>query len=297
MITILGTTATGKTRLAVAVARRLGCEIVSADSRQVYRRMDIGSGKDLAEYGSGAAAVPCHLIDIAEPGEEFNLFAYQQAFLNAYAGIVGRGREVLLCGGSGMYLDAVLNRYRLIQVDPDPALRATLERESDAQLIARLAALKPLHNTTDTTDRARLCRAIEIAMHSQSAVGAEDEFPAIDSINFGLRTESSTLKERIARRLQERMQCGMAEEIRSLLDAGITAAQLEFYGLEYRFVTRYVTGALDRETMLDTLGKAIYQFARRQAKWFRRMERKGTKIIWLDAEQENVERIVDTLRP
>ncbi len=296
MIVILGTTATGKTRLAVAVARRLGCEIVSADSRQVYRRMDIGSGKDLAEYGCGADAVPYHLIDIAQPGEEFNLFAYQQAFLKVYGEINGRGGKVLLCGGSGMYLDAVLSRYRLVKVDPDPALRAVLAQESDAQLIARLAKLKPLHNTTDTTDRERLCRAIEIALHSRTATGEEGEFPAIDSVVFGLQTESAILKERIARRLRERMRSGMAEEIRGLLESGLTPAQLEFYGLEYRFVTRYVTGALDRETMLDTLAKAIYQFARRQAKWFRRMERSGIKIIWLNAEVDNTERILSALR-
>nr|MDA3925684.1 tRNA (adenosine(37)-N6)-dimethylallyltransferase MiaA [Kiritimatiellia bacterium] len=197
MITILGTTATGKTHLAVQVARRLGCEILSADSRQVYRRMDIGSGKDLSEYGSGSDAVPYHLIDIVEPGTEFNIFEYQQAFLEAYNGIIERGAKALFCGGSGMYLDAVLNRYKLVKVDPDPELRAILEKESDEQLINRLTQLKPLHNTTDTKDRERLYRAIEIAIHSMAAPDSEGDFPEIKGIVFGLLTERTGLKERI----------------------------------------------------------------------------------------------------
>ena len=292
MITILGTTATGKTRLAVEVARKLGCEILSADSRQVYRRMDIGSGKDLSEYGSGEDAVPYHLIDIVEPGSEFNIFEYQHAFLDAYNDIMDRGGQALFCGGSGMYLDAVLNRYKLVKVDPDPELRAIMEKESDEQLVARLTQLKPLHNTTDTKDRERLYRAIEISMHSMVAPEGEGEFPEIPSTIFGLRTERDILKERIQRRLKERMENGMAEEIEGLLNSGITAEQLEFYGLEYRFVTQYVTGVLIKDEMMEILGKAIYQFARRQMKWFRRMERKGTKINWLDAEEDNVDRVV-----
>lgn len=292
MITILGTTATGKTRLAVEVARKLGCEILSADSRQVYRCMDIGSGKDLAEYGSGADAVPYHLIDIVEPGTEFNIFAYQQAFLEAYNDVIARGKGALFCGGSGMYLDAVLNRYKLVKVDKDPELRAVMAKESDEQLIARLTELKPLHNTTDTTDRERLYRAIEIAIHTKDAPEDEGEFPEIKSTIFGVRTEREILKQRIQRRLKERMESGMVEEIRGLLDSGLTPAQLEFYGLEYRYVTQYVTGALKKDEMVEILGKAIYQFARKQAKWFRRMERKGTKIHWLNAEEDNVEKIV-----
>lgn len=291
MITILGTTATGKTRLAVEVARQLDCEILSADSRQVYRRMDVGSGKDLAEYGSAPDVVPYHLIDIVEPGTEFNLFEYQQAFLKAYRDIIRRAKKALFCGGSGMYLDAVLNRYKLVKVERDPALRAILERESDAQLIERLSRLKPLHNTTDTKDRQRLYRAIEIATHSISASTDEGEFPAIVSTVFGLWTERENLKRRIAKRLKERMASGMVEEIESLLNSGVTTEQLEFYGLEYRFVTQYVIGVLEKEEMLEILGKAIYQFARRQAKWFRRMERKGTKVIWLKAEDDNVDEI------
>jgi len=292
MITILGTTATGKTHLAVQVARRLGCEILSADSRQVYRRMDIGSGKDLSEYGSGSDVVPYHLIDIVEPGTEFNIFAYQQAFLDAYNAIINRGEKALFCGGSGMYLDAVLNRYKLVKVEPDPALRAILEEESDEQLIDRLAILKPLHNTTDTKDRERLYRAIEIAIHSMAAPDSEGDFPEIKSTIFGLQTERPVLKERIGRRLKERMASGMAEEIEALLSSGITAEQLEFYGLEYRLVTQYVTGVLEKKEMLEILGKAIYQFSRQQEKWFRRIERKGTKIIWLNAEEDNLDKVL-----
>lgn len=292
MITILGTTATGKTRLAVEVARKLGCEIMSADSRQVYRRMDIGSGKDLAEYGTGEDAVPYHLIDIVEPGSEFNIFEYQHAFLDAYKDIIERGGKALFCGGSGMYLDAVLNRYKLVKVEPDPELRAIMAKESDEQLVARLTELKPLHNTTDTKDRERLYRAIEIAMHSMVAPSDEGEFPKIPSTIFGLQSARDILKQRIQRRLKERMESGMAEEIEGLLNSGITAKQLEFYGLEYRFVTQYVTGVLEKDDMMEILGKAIYQFARRQSKWFRRMERKGTKINWLNAEEENVDKII-----
>jgi len=297
MITILGTTATGKTHLAVEVARKLDCEILSADSRQVYRRMNIGSGKDLAEYGSGPDTVPFHLIDIVEPGTEFNIFEYQQAFLKAYNDIIERGKKALFCGGSGMYLDAVLNRYKLVKVEPDPVLRAILKKESDEQLIARLTTLKPLHNTTDTKDRSRLYRAIEIATHSMVAPDTEGDFSAIENTVFGLQTERDILKERIQRRLKERMESGMAEEIEALLFSGITASQLEFYGLEYRFVTQYVTGVLEKNEMLEILGKAIYQFTRQQAKWFRRMERKGTKIFWLNAEDDNVDKILQAIQP
>ncbi|MFO7937155.1 MAG: tRNA (adenosine(37)-N6)-dimethylallyltransferase MiaA [Kiritimatiellia bacterium] len=292
MITILGTTATGKTRLAVKVARSMNGEIISADSRQVYRRMDIGSGKDLSEYGTGSNAVAYHLIDIVEPGTEFNIFDYQHAFLDAYNDILNRNKRAVFCGGSGMYLDSVINRYRLVKVERDSALRVIMEKESDEQLAVRLKQLKPLHNTTDITDRERLYRAIEIAMHSVNASPDEGIFPEIQTVIFGLRTEREILKKRISRRLNERMENGMAEEIEGLLNSGLTAEQLEFYGLEYRFVTQYVTGILGRDEMIEILGKAIYQFARRQIKWFRRMERKGTEIHWLNAEEDNLENIL-----
>lgn len=277
LLVILGPTASGKTRLGVELARRLEGEIVSADSRQVYRGMDIGSGKDLAEYGG----VPYHLIDILEPGEEFNVFLFQRLFLEAFAEIRGRGRLPLLVGGTGMYLESVLKGYRLVPVPEDPGLRAELAPLPIGALGDRLRAVSArLHNTTDLLERDRVVRAIEIAEYERDH--GPEPLPDIRSLVLGVRWERAVLRERITRRLKERLDGGLVEEVARLHDAGIPWERLEFYGLEYRFVSRYLKGELNRNDLFQKLNGAIHDFAKRQDTWFRRMERNGTPIHWLD---------------
>ncbi len=295
IISILGPTAIGKTKVAIMLAKRIGGEVISADSRQVYRRMDIGTGKDLAEYTIDGQEIPYHLIDIVEPGTEFNLFEYQQAFLNSYSKIKDSGNVPILCGGTGMYIDAVINGYNLVRVERDDTLRAGLADKSDDELSGMLAALKPLHNSTDTIDRERLIRAIEIAVHAGDEIPAKDRFPKFNTQIFGLKLDRTILKERINVRLKERLNNGMVEEIESLLEQGVTPQQLEFYGLEYRLVTQYIIGQLNYNDMYQKLREAIYQFARRQEKWFRKMERKGTVINWLDTKEKDAAQLVETI--
>ena len=296
LICILGPTAIGKTKVAVTLAQELGGEIISADSRQVYRQMDIGTGKDLADYTVDGEAVPYHLIDIVEPGTEFNLFEYQQAFLAAYSKIKDAGKVPILCGGTGMYLDAIINRYNLVKVDRDEELRLGLADKSDEEMAEMLSALRPLHNSTETVDRERLVRAIEIAVHADDEIADENRFPKLNTQIFGLKLDRVILKERITVRLKERLENGMIEEIKSLLDQGLAPEQLEFYGLEYRLVTQYVTGKLNYNDMYQKLREAIYQFARRQEKWFRRMERKGASINWLDTKNKTAIQLVYDIR-
>ena len=292
LICILGPTAIGKTKVAVLLAQKIGGEIISADSRQVYRRMDIGTGKDLADYTIDGKTIPYHLIDIVEPGTEFNVFEYQQAFLDAYNKIKAAGSIPILCGGSGLYLDAIINGYDLIKVKRDEVLRAELVDKEDDELVKMLAALRPLHNSTDTIDRERLIRAIEISVHAKDEIPATNHFPKLNTQIFGLKLDRIMLKERITIRLKERLKNGMPEEIKSLLEQGLTPEQLKFYGLEYRLVTQYVTNELNYNDMYQKLREAIYQFARRQEKWFRKMERKGTVITWLETKEQAVDQLV-----
>ena len=280
MLCILGPTAAGKTHLAAALAKILDSEIISADSRQVYRDMDIGTGKDLDEYCIDGEKIPYHLINIVDAGYEFNVFEYQQAFLKAYQEIKNKKRLPILCGGTGLYINAVLSGYKLVKVPEDNKLRDELRDKTDKELIARLSGLGPLHNTTDTLNRNRLIRAIEIAEHSGEP--EIDKFPSIETRTYGLRLERTDLKKLIAARLKTRLKNGMIEEVERLLKK-LTPEPLEFYGLEYRFVTKYARGELNRNDMFQKLNSAIYQFAKQQEKWFRRMERNGIKIIWLEA--------------
>lgn len=291
-ICILGPTAIGKTKVAVTLAQKIGGEIISADSRQVYKQMDIGTGKDIAEYAIDGKSIPYHLIDIVDPGTEFNVFEYQRAFLNAYNKVKVENNIPILCGGTGMYLDAVINGYNLIKVERDEKLRAGLADKSNEELAEMLKALRPLHNSTDTIDRDRLIRAIELAVHANDKVPEEDRFPKFDVQIFGLRLERTILKERITIRLKDRLKNGMIEEVKELLEQGISSEQLEFYGLEYRLVTQYLAGKLNYNDMYQKLREAIYQFARRQEKWFRRMERKGTVITWLDTKDKDLGALV-----
>jgi tRNA dimethylallyltransferase len=284
LLVILGPTASGKTRLAVGAARALNGEIISADSRQVFRRMDIGSGKDLAEYGE----IPCHLIDILEPGEEFSVFAFQQRFATAFELIMARGRLPILAGGTGLYLDAVLRGYRMYEVPEDPALRAELEPLPMTVLQERLVALNPqLHNSTDLLERERLVRAIEIALGEKNALEvAAVQLPSLRPLVFGIRVDRETLRKRITLRLRERLQHGMIEEVAALLAEGVPRERLDAYGLEYRYITLYLGGRLNRNDMYQKLNAAIHDFAKRQDTWFRRMEKHGVQINWLDGAGE-----------
>ena len=312
MITILGPTACGKTTLAVALAKEIGGEILSADSRQVYRRMDIGTGKDLSEYDG----IPYHLIDICEPGTKYNLFQYLQDFAHAYKQITERGAVPILCGGTGLYLEAVLKDYQLSPVPQNPELRKQLEGKSLAELTEMLRQLKErngshMHNTTDVDTAQRAIRAIEIEAHP---VGRGETTPSADtkglqrncpppcregqgggSAIFGLDIPRDLRRERITQRLKARLDVGMADEVRSLLAEGIPAEDLTYYGLEYKYVTEYVTGVLSYDEMFRQLEIAIHQFAKRQMTWFRGMERRGLTIHWIDATLPTEEKVKQIL--
>lgn len=289
LITILGPTASGKTRLAVAAAACLGGEIISADSRQVFRRMDIGTGKDLAEYG----AIPHHLIDILEPGEEFSVFAFQRLFAAAFHDITARGRLPFLVGGTGLYLDAALRGYRMVPVPANSDLRRELEQLSTLDLQALLLSLNPLlHNTTDLIDRERLVRAIEIATAHDDG-GEPAGLPELRPLVFGMKLERELVRRRITERLKARLQGGMVEEVERLLAEGVTAERLEYYGLEYRYLSRYLVGELNRNDMLQKLNAAIHDFAKKQENWFRRMEKQGVEIIWLDVAGDPLSQLLE----
>ena len=278
LLTILGPTASGKTRLAVALAHELNAEIISADSRQVFRRMDIGTGKDLKEYGS----LPYHLIDIREPGGEFSVFAFQRLFIQAFEAINGRGRLPLLCGGTGMYLDAALRGYRLVEVPEDQELRHELAEKSDGELTRMLIELRPgQHNNSDLTDRDRTIRAIEIVRHEARHRSNPEPFPDIRPLVIGIRWERSELRRRITERLRQRLESGLTDEVQRLHDEGIAWERLDYYGLEYRFVGAYLRGESNRNDLFQRLNAAIHAFAKRQETWFRRMEKHGVVIHWV----------------
>ncbi len=283
LLTILGPTASGKTAFAAHLALRRGAEILSADSRQVYRRMDLGTGKDLADYCVGGQAVPYHLIDIREPGSKYNVFEFQQDFLESYSRIRERGHEAILCGGTGLYLESIVRGYRLSPVPQNPALRAALADKSLSDLTEILKSYKSLHNTTDVDTAQRAIRAIEISDYYKRCPLDERPFPKLRSLNIGMLLPREVRRERISRRLRQRLEDGMLDEIRRLLDEGLAPADLEYYGLEYKYLTLYVTGRMSYEEMFRQLEIAIHQFAKRQMTWFRGMERRGLRIHWLDA--------------
>lgn len=296
MITILGPTASGKTSVAAALALRTGGEIISADSRQVYRRMDIGTGKDLADYTIGDVHIPYHLIDIAEPGTKYNLFQYQQDFHAAYNDIRSRGKLPILCGGTGLYIEAVLGGYSLSPVPQNPKLRESLEGKSLNQLTQMLVQLKQkngsnMHNRTDVDTAQRAIRAIEIETYNIEHPTPERQMPPVDSLIIGINIDRELRREKITRRLKARLEEGMCDEIRSLIDGGVNPDDLIYYGLEYKFVTEYVVGKTSYEEMFRQLEIAIHQFAKRQMTWFRGMERRGYTIHWIDAAQSMDEKV------
>ena len=291
LITILGPTACGKTRFAAAWASLLHTEIISADSRQVYRRMDIGTGKDLKDYVVDGRRVPCHLIDICEPGTRYNVFRYQHDFFEVFQRLREGGRMPILCGGTGMYIEAVLKGYRLLDVPPNEALRERLKDVPLVELERILASYKTLHNKTDVDSAQRAIRAIEIEEYYRHEAPGRTEFAPLKSLIIGLDISRELRRERISRRLVTRLDEGLIDEVRALLDEGIAAEDLMYYGLEYRFVTEYVMGRLSREEMVQGLETAIHQFAKRQMTWFRGMERRGFTIHWIDATQSTDEMI------
>lgn len=299
MITILGPTASGKTSLAAALAARLKSEIISADSRQVYRRMDLGTGKDLVDYEVGTYRVPYHLIDIVEPGYKYNVFEYQRDFLSVYKDITGRGIIPVLCGGTGMYLEAVLKGYRLLPVPENQELRTKLAGKSLEELTALLSTYKKLHNSTDVDTVKRAIRAIEIEEYYLTQSPEARSFPEIKSLVVGVDIDRDLRREKITRRLKQRLDEGMVDEVRKLLDEGIAPEDLIYYGLEYKFLTLYVTGEITYDEMFHGLETAIHQFAKRQMTWFRGMERRGITIHWIDATlpmEEKVAKIMDLMK-
>ena len=298
LITIIGPTASGKTPLAAALANKLGTEIISGDSRQVYRRMDLGTGKDLVDYTVDGHEVPYHLIDIVEPGYKYNVFEYQRDFLKAYEEITAKGKLPVLCGGTGMYVESVLKGYRLLPVPENPELRASLEGKSLEELTHILEGYKKLHNSTDVDTAKRAIRAIEIEEYYKQQPPEYREFPSLHSLIVGVNIDRELRREKITRRLKQRLDEGMVEEVRGLLAEGIHPDNLIYYGLEYKFLTQYAIGELTYEEMFLQLEIAIHQFAKRQMTWFRGMERRGFTIHWLDATlpmEEKLERIINLI--
>jgi tRNA dimethylallyltransferase len=283
LITVLGPTASGKTSFAVALAERLDTEIISGDSRQVYRSMDIGTGKDLADYTVNGKDVPHHLIDICEPGYKYNVFEYQHDFFQVYDAIRAKGKLPVLCGGTGMYIEAVLKGYKLFDVPPNPALRQSLKNKSLTELEAILTSYKTLHNKTDVDTAQRAVRAIEIEEYYKKESPSTNEFIPIRSLNIGIGIDRETRRQKITERLHIRLEKGMINEVRRLLDSGIPPEDLIYYGLEYKYLTLYVMKKLTYETMISQLEIAIHQFAKRQMTWFRGMERRGCPIHWISA--------------
>lgn len=299
LITILGPTASGKTSFAANLAARLDSEIISGDSRQVYRRMDIGTGKDLADYEVDGKKIPYHLIDIAEPGYKYNVFEFQRDFLNAYQDIRERGKTPILCGGTGLYIESVLKGYKLLPVPENKELREKLQNCSLAELTEMLKSYKTLHNTTDVDTVKRAIRAIEIEEYYQCQPKDVSAFPQINSVIIGVDIDREERRRKISARLRSRLDEGMVDEVRAILDSGVSSDDMIYYGLEYKYLTNYIIGNLTYEQMVSELEIAIHQFAKRQMTWFRGMERRGLKINWMDASmpmQEKVDWAMELLK-
>jgi tRNA dimethylallyltransferase len=311
LITILGPTACGKTTFAAHLAAKLDAEIISADSRQVYRGMDLGTGKDLEDYCVDGKQIPYHLIDIANPGEKYNVYQFQRDFIIAYRNIIQRGKLPILCGGTGLYIESVLRNYRMSEVPQNPELRAQLDGKSLDELTTILRSYKKLHNTTDVDTAQRAIRAIEIEEYYHSHPEEEDNSTTIPSAHqtlneiqqnnlvIGLSIDRDLRRQRISQRLQQRLDNGMLDEIRHLLSLGVKSEDLIYYGLEYKYLTLHVIGQLSYQEMFSQLEIAIHQFAKRQMTWFRGMERRGITIHWIDSQlpmQEKIDCVTALLR-
>ncbi len=299
LITILGPTASGKTTLATHFCHSTDGEIISADSRQVYRKMDLGTGKDIAEYQIKGKHIPYHLIDIAEPGYKYNVYEFQKHFVEAFNSIHSRNKIPVLCGGSGLYIEAVIKGYELISVPENIELRNDLEKKSFDELASILKTYRPLHNQTDTCNLKRLLRAIEIEEYMSRKKTDYSNFPIIDNIIFGVRFPRQQERLRITDRLKSRLKEGLIDEVKGLLDSGVAVTDMLYYGLEYKWVTLYLIDQVDYNTMFEKLNTAIHQFAKRQMTWFRKMERTGLTIHWIDGNlplNTKLEIMVDTIR-
>lgn len=299
LITILGPTASGKTAFAAALAERLDTEIISGDSRQIYRSMDIGTGKDLADYIVNGKQIPYHLIDICEPGYKYNVFEYQHDFFKAFNSIRDKGKLPILCGGTGMYIEAVLKGYKLLDVPPNPELRNSLKGKSLEELETILSGYKTLHNKTDVDSAQRAIRAIEIEEYYKTQAPDKNEYEPINSLIIGVQIDRELRREKISRRLRSRLDEGMVDEVRNILNTGVKPEDLIYYGLEYKFLTQYIIGELSYEDMVSQLEIAIHQFAKRQMTWFRGMERRGFTIHWIDATlptEEKIEKVLDFIK-
>jgi len=295
LITVLGPTASGKTTFAAALAARLDTEIISADSRQIYRSMDIGTGKDLADYTVNGKAIPYHLIDICDPGYKYNVFEYQHDFFRAYEAIREKGKLPILCGGTGMYIEAVLKGYKLLDVPQNPELRESLKDKSLPELEQILAGYKVLHNKTDVDTAQRAIRAIEIEEYYKSEAPDANEYDPVNSLIIGIDIDRELRREKISRRLRARLDEGMVDEVKGIIASGVKPEDLIYYGLEYKYLTLYIIGELSYEDMVSQLEIAIHQFAKRQMTWFRGMERRGSEIHWIDATLPTEEKIEKTL--
>ena len=298
MITILGPTASGKTSLATNLAHKIkNSEIISADSRQVYRNMDIGTGKDLSEFTIEGKEIPYHLIDIIDAGKEYNVYEYQNDFINVYEDIIKRNQFPILCGGSGLYLEAVIKGYWLTYVPENQKLREELEKKTEDELKLTLEKLKPLHNTSDILDRKRNIRAIEIAKFSEENIIEQREYPQINHSIFGIQFSREDIKSRISERLDKRFhEEGMIQEVEKLIANGVPAEKLKFYGMEYKFITQYLLGEMNKNDMYQRLKSGIHAFAKRQMTWFRKMEKANINIQWIDgklSQEEKLEFILD----
>jgi len=281
LITILGPTASGKTQLAAHVAKMIDGEIISGDSRQVYRGMNLGTGKDYDDYTIDSTKIPYHLIDIVDAGTKYNVYEFQKDFFRVYDDIRARGKQPVLCGGSGLYIESVIKGYRLIAVPDNPELRNSFNEKSDEELIEQLSGYKNLHNQSDTTNRKRLERAIEIEEYYSKSDIDSTPLPKINNIIFGVKYSRNNERNRISCRLKQRLKDGMVDEVKSLLDSGVRADDLIYYGLEYKYLTQYILGQISWDEMFNLLNTAIAQFAKRQMTWFRRMERNGIDIRWI----------------
>ena len=295
LITIIGPTASGKTAFAAALAARLDTEIISGDSRQVYRSMDIGTGKDLADYVVDGKQIPYHLIDICNPGDKYNVFEYQHDFHKAFEEIRKKGKLPILCGGTGMYIESVLRGFKLLDVPQNPALRESLKGKSLAELEQILASYKVLHNKTDVDSAQRAIRAIEIEEFYKTEAPDKREYAPINSLIIGVDIDRELRREKISRRLRARLDEGMVDEVRAILATGVKPEDLIYYGLEYKFLTLYIIGQLTYDEMVSQLEIAIHQFAKRQMTWFRGMERRSLHIHWLDATLPTDEKINNVL--
>ncbi len=299
LVTILGPTASGKTRLAALLAAKVNGEVISADSRQVYRGMNLGTGKDYNDYIVEDRMIPCHLIDIVDPGYEYNVYEYQRDFVHIFRDIIARGKLPVLCGGSGLYLEAVLRGYRLINVPKNQELRETLEKKSMNELEEMLRRYKTLHNITDTVERKRLIRAIEIESYYHAHPEINVDYPKINALVVGIHYNRDTRRKRITERLEDRLAKGMVQEVKQLIDNGISPEKMIYYGLEYKYITLFLKGELDYNEMVTSINTAIHRFSKRQLTWFGRMERTGIKINWVNGlidDDIKLEKIMNWLR-